>query len=231
MAKNYYFILGINSDASIEQIKTAYRQRVMEYHPDHYGENCTPFLAVQEAYATLSDPQRRQNYDRSIRRKSSSPITEINTRRHDVEPLIPEQQPIHMQDVSLTRSFDTYFPSFDEMFDRLWNNFSGRSEPKSNQLKSLTVEIPISPYQAARGGMFRILVPLQRTCTTCHGRGGVGAYSCWLCAGEGFINQEFPVSVSVPAGINDRSVIQIHLDRYGIHNFYLTIVFQISDQL
>ncbi len=63
MAKNYYLILGVDSNATPEQNKSAYRRQVMDFLPDHYGENCEPFLAIQEAHAVLNDPIRRRAYD------------------------------------------------------------------------------------------------------------------------------------------------------------------------
>ena len=60
---------------------------------------------------------------------------------------------------SLRESFATYHPSFDELFDRFWSNFSLLSRPKVEQVESLTVEIPLSAPEAMRGGQTRVLVP------------------------------------------------------------------------
>ena len=66
MPENYYIILGIPSKSSQEEIKSAYRRLAKEFHPDHYGENHSPFLNVQEAYSVLSDPVRRRAYDAAL---------------------------------------------------------------------------------------------------------------------------------------------------------------------
>ena len=60
MARNYYAILGIDPDASPDQIRSAYRRKAKELHPDHYEGSSEPFRDVQEAYEALSDPARRQ---------------------------------------------------------------------------------------------------------------------------------------------------------------------------
>lgn len=60
MAKNYYIILGLKKDASDEEIRTAYRRLVKNYHPDHYGTDNGPFLLIQEAYEVPSDPLRKR---------------------------------------------------------------------------------------------------------------------------------------------------------------------------
>ncbi len=64
--KDYYAILGVSRDASVEEIKKAYRRRARETHPDVAGheEAEDSFKQVNEAYDVLSDPQRRATYDR-----------------------------------------------------------------------------------------------------------------------------------------------------------------------
>ena len=63
MPKDYYLVLGISSDATLDEIKDAYRRLAKTFHPDHYGDDLSPFLAVQEAYNILSDPIKRQTHD------------------------------------------------------------------------------------------------------------------------------------------------------------------------
>lgn len=62
MAKEYYNILGVKEDAPAEEIKKAYRKLTMKHHPDKGGD-ANKFHKIQEAYDTLSDPQKRQQYD------------------------------------------------------------------------------------------------------------------------------------------------------------------------
>jgi DnaJ-class molecular chaperone len=69
---DYYSILGINRGAQQEDIKKAYRKLAMQHHPDRNGGNDTRFKQIQEAYATLSDPQKRQQYDNPQPRMDSS---------------------------------------------------------------------------------------------------------------------------------------------------------------
>ena len=63
MTENYYTILGVDSNANPDQIKSAYRKKAKKLHPDRYGQNSGPFRAVQKAYDVLSDPERRRAYD------------------------------------------------------------------------------------------------------------------------------------------------------------------------
>ncbi|MDY6843606.1 MAG: DnaJ domain-containing protein, partial [Thermodesulfobacteriota bacterium] len=65
--KNYYKILGINKDASEEEIKKAYRKLALVYHPDrNHGDSGVEekFKEIGEAYAVLSDRNKRKTYDR-----------------------------------------------------------------------------------------------------------------------------------------------------------------------
>lgn len=63
MTMNYYDILGVPKDADDAAIKKAYRKLAMQHHPDRNGGNDAEFKKIQEAYATLSDPQKRAQYD------------------------------------------------------------------------------------------------------------------------------------------------------------------------
>lgn len=64
--KDYYQILGVGKDASQDDIKKAYRKLAMKYHPDHSAgskENEEKFKEISEAYAVLSDAEKRKQYD------------------------------------------------------------------------------------------------------------------------------------------------------------------------
>ncbi len=67
---DYYRILGVSTDASEAEIKKAYRKLSRQYHPDNVGEGARDrFEKVQEAYAVLSDRQKREAYDQKKEQK------------------------------------------------------------------------------------------------------------------------------------------------------------------
>ena len=225
MAKSYFAILGISSGATADEIRSAYRRLAKEFHPDRYEGGSERFQDIQEAYSVLGNSRRRHKYEQSIRKVS--PKTPLRrTLYPEAEPLIPEDSPVDLGEISPVRSFQSFTPSFDEIFDWLWSNFSSLEQPKSGRVKNLTLEVPLTPEQARRGGNARIMVPAQAVCPTCRGRGGVGFYECTRCAGEGIISGELPVSIAFPPGLTKDHAVLVPLDRFGIRNFHVTVLFR-----
>lgn len=67
--KDYYGLLGVSPDTTTELIKTAYRRKAAQYHPDRNPapDAAAKFRAVQEAYEALTDADRRKAYDETRR--------------------------------------------------------------------------------------------------------------------------------------------------------------------
>jgi DnaJ-class molecular chaperone len=225
MAKSYFGILGLSRTATADEIRSAYRRLAKEFHPDHYAGSSERFQEVQEAYAILGNRQKKREYEQTIRPRTLKTPTRMSAFT-EPEPLIPEEGPVDMGDISPVRSFQSFTPSIDEIFDWLWQNYSSLSYPKSERVQNLTLEVTLSPEQASRGGNASILVPAQAVCPTCRGQGGVGPYECLRCAGEGVLSGEMPVSVSFPPGLTKDHAVMIPLDRFGIRNMHITVLFR-----
>ncbi|HOW64553.1 MAG TPA: DnaJ domain-containing protein [Candidatus Paceibacterota bacterium] len=238
MAKDLYVVLGVDSGSSQEEIKSAYRQRAKECHPDHYGPDAAPFRAVQEAYLVLGDPVRRRIHDeelrleqqlqRSPRRSRAEPFRPSHSR---AEPLVPPRFAEKPAEYVVRESFEDYHPSFGELFDRWDRNFRSQAHPKAERLESLTVEVLLSPEEAMAGGRVRILMPVQSRCPDCGGCGAVGRYECWNCRGQGGITTDAPIDVTYPVGIANEYAVQLPLRSLGIDNFFLTVWFRVSDSV
>ena len=69
---DYYKLLGVQRNATPEEIKKAYRKLAMQHHPDRTGGDDAKFKQIQEAYATLSDPAKKQQHDNPQPRMDSS---------------------------------------------------------------------------------------------------------------------------------------------------------------
>ncbi len=64
MSKDYYKILGVDRNATQEEIKKAFRQKAHQYHPDKEGGDEAKFKEINEAYQVLGDPKKREQYDK-----------------------------------------------------------------------------------------------------------------------------------------------------------------------
>jgi DnaJ-class molecular chaperone len=227
MAKSYFAILGVTSGAPPDEIRSAYRRLAKEYHPDHFEGGSGPFREIQEAYSVLGNAQRRREYEQSI---GSIPIRRYarNISRPAPEPLVREQGPVDIVEISPVRSFQTFRPSFDEIFGWLWDNFSSIDWPKSGRVQNLTLEVPLTRDQALRGGNAKVMVPVRVTCPICRGTGGVGYYECSRCTGKGAISGEMPIAIPFPSGLRKDHAVVVPLDRFGIRNLHLTVLFRIT---
>ena len=233
MAKSYFAILGITATATPDEVRSAYRRLAKEYHPDHFEGDSGVFRQIQEAYATLGNSQRRADYEQSLRR-SSMKLRRMQSPKiyPEPEPLIPDQRhtDLSLGEISPVRSFQTFTPSLDEVFDWLWQNFSSLDKPKSGRMQQLTLEVPLTREQARTGGSAKVMVPVSATCPTCRGYGGIGVYECSRCAGEGAISGEMPVSIAFPSGIFQDHAVVIPLEPFGIQNLRLTVLFRPTGQ-
>jgi hypothetical protein len=75
-----YEILGISAGASVQEIKSAYRRLARVCHPDvaaidRKNSSADDFMKIHSAYSTLSDPEKRANYDRSLFRRQQRPLS------------------------------------------------------------------------------------------------------------------------------------------------------------
>jgi molecular chaperone DnaJ len=224
VARNYYLILGVDPDASPEQIRSAYRCKAKELHPDHYEGSSKPFRDVQEAYETLCDPARRKSYDAGLesarrprvasRRAQSEPL---RSRRVPVEPLFPGAAP----------SGPSRSSPFAESLDRLWDEWNGRSEPLGRVEEVDDLVIPLTRAQARRGGRLRVWIATEARCPGCWGTGRSGFFECWECGGTGAIVERRPVWIAFPAGVSDGTVGRVSLAPLGEPNAYLTLRFHV----
>lgn len=231
--RSYYAILGVTRKESPEGIRAAYHHRAREVHPDRTGgDSGEDFRQLREAYDVLSDPAARRRYDSELERRGrprrsggapeprqASPEPLLRTRRR-AEPLIPEP-------ASLFRDFQTVRPSRDALRDRIIRGFTGEGVPKAERVEALTVEIQLTPDQAARGAIVPLAVPVFSTCATCRGRGSTWLAPCPTCAQQGIVEGEAAIRIELPPGTRSGTVRELPLDGLGIDNLYLRLVVQV----
>jgi molecular chaperone DnaJ len=180
--KDYYIILGLPKAASKDRIKQAYREKAKAHHPDRCDstENKKKFMEAKEAYDTLSDDDKRAEYDRKLRQKGSGRTIPVNAARSSgYSRRKPGRSPL--QDAA------------DRIYDRDWGIQRNRQDRR--------LELILSPQEARSGGKFSIAVPISRACPHC-GRGGLLAQLfCPACGGAGAIHFEKTIILEIPPNI------------------------------
>ncbi|MBI4705794.1 MAG: DnaJ domain-containing protein [Deltaproteobacteria bacterium] len=230
--KDYYAVLGITRGEGPAVVRSAFRDLVRRYHPDRVGPGGTRFFReLLEAYAVLSDAERRACYDRGLEHATAEPmrvavggealVPARRRARPAPEPLVPEP-------LSLFRDFHVTRPAFEEVFDRVLGNFARTAPRAVRQLDALPLQVALSRAQAMRGGVLTIGVPVFYPCGVCRNTGTAGARACAACGGAGLVQEEEPVSVHIPPFVADGAVFQLPLRGLGIHNMYLHLQIRVA---
>ena len=239
--KDYYCILGVPRTATARDIWHAYRELAKLYHPDRVGPQGTAtFQDIVEAYAVLSDPERRRYYTESLSQfvdvtASAPPVPPVGSARP--EPLIPAQrrfrlynqpEPLVPEPMSLFADFGTIRPSFDALYAHLLQNFTGRATTKAVQPASLTVEVRLSPYEARQGVMVPLGIPVLVRCAVCDGSGRDWYTLCLPCQGQGMVETEQTVHVRIPPGVREGTMVEVPIHQLGMHNVFVRVHIRIT---
>jgi molecular chaperone DnaJ len=179
--KDYYGILGVQRDASEADIKKAFRQLALRYHPDRNPEDKEAeerFKEINEAYSCLSDPEKRVNYDR------------FGT----AEGVGVGYGP-----------FGTGFGDiFEDIFGDFFGTFTGHRRPRPAKGSDLRYDLDLTLIDAAFGTEKTIEIPKWEICTDCYGTGsapGKGPITCSNCKGTGHVRfQQGFFSISKTCG-------------------------------
>jgi molecular chaperone DnaJ len=217
VARDYYEILGVGPQASEAELKKAFRGLAMQYHPDRNAgdkEAEERFKEINEAYAVLSDPDKRAHYDRF----GTVPGTGAG-------------------------GFEGGFGSlFEDIFENFLGGGGRGRRPRAARGEDLQYELKITLEEAATGLETKVQIPrlescavcgatgvepgtrkvpcescggrgevrmshgfltVARPCPRCHGEGQLNRNPCTSCRGEGRQRAEHLLSIKIPPGIDD----------------------------
>ena len=218
MATDYYELLGVSREASDNELKRAYRQLAMQCHPDkNPGDKVAEerFKQISEAYAVLSDPDKRAHYDRFG--------------------VAPGAAGGGFDASGFGTLFEDIFENFFAGGGRGRRTRAARGEDLQYELKvtleeaatgvETKVQLPrLEPCQTCEGsgaevgskrttcdacrgqGQVRFnqgFLTVARTCPKCQGEGEITRNPCKACRGEGRQRSERLLSIKIPAGIED----------------------------
>jgi molecular chaperone DnaJ len=177
MAKrDYYTTLGVNRDASEEDIKKSYRKLAMKHHPDRNPDNKQSeekFKEAKEAYEVLSDARKRAAYDQfGHAGVDASAGFGAGARGFGGQ-----------------EGFGGFADAFGDIFGDIFNSGGGRGRGSGvYRGADLRYNLELTLEEAARGTEAKIRIPTLEECGTCHGSGakpGTQPKTCPTCNGQG----------------------------------------------
>jgi len=235
---DYYEVLGVPRDATAEQIKKAYRKLAMKYHPDVADDpgSAERFKEIGEAYAVLSDDQKRQMYDLGgdpFRGGGAGGMGGFGfpggAAGFDVGGLFdamfgaqgargPRSRVRKGQDalvrLNLTLAEAAFGVTKPIRVDTavVCPSCSGRGSAEGSEPVTCSTchgQGDVQTVQRSFLGDIRTVQP----CPTCRGYGTVIPHPCGECSGEGRVRSHRTINVKIPAGVSSGN--RVHLDSQG----------------
>lgn len=193
MQQNLYQLLGLPRDASLEDIKKAYRQLAKRHHPDRTQNNphdTEIFKAVAVAFATLSNPQKRAEYDRTLtatEHQAGSQRRRPQTSRSD---------------------FGRPQGPFEDILEEFFQGWGGGW---THDRDERVLDIILTSQEARTGTTVPIDIPWKDRCPLCRGTGLAPFSICSGCRGSGFALGERRISLTIPPGVSSGTTQRICL--------------------
>lgn len=224
MEKNYYEILGVDKNATQEEIKKTYRKLSIKYHPDKNPGNKEAeekFKEIAEAYSILSNEEKRKKYDFELEMKTKggfNPFSNFHSGFGDFFSGFGRQQPIE-------RGGDIYV-NVNVSLQDIYNNKNGKinytkhipchhcngTGAENGNVKTCTVchgRGIITETKTQGNTMFTT----QHICPTCQGKGTIAEKLCKHCNGKGLETTKDSVEFKIPSEVFDGA--SMMMEGYG----------------
>lgn len=174
MPSDYYNLLGVDKTASQDDIKRAYRKLAHKYHPDKKNGDEAKFKEINEAYQVLSDPKKREQYNRFGNATGPGGFDYSN-----------------FSGFSGQSGFQNVNIDLDDIFD-MFGGFgrAGRGRD-SNRGSDIQIQLDIDLKDSARGAMRQVGMSKDSKCDKCKGTGSKDGktHKCSVCDGSGHVRE------------------------------------------
>src|SRR3989344_3236821 len=185
--KDYYEILGVNKDSSLDEIKKAYKKLALKYHPDRNKDSGAEdkFKEISEAYAVLSDKEKKSAYD------------QFGHSGFD--------QRYSQEDIFRGSNFEDIFGE-SGFGDSIFDMFFGGSRRK--RASDLRYNLDMEFEEAAFGTKKKISFRKKDRCKFCKSSGKIPKNKCPECD-DGFIYDSREITINIPAGVDSGTKLRI----------------------
>ncbi len=199
--KDYYKTLGVSKNASVDDIKKAFRKLARKYHPDvNPGDRKAEekFKEINEAYEVLSDPDKRRKYD-------------------TLGPNWQEQFGFR-PGARRASGFGGTVPGFDSNFSEFFETLFGRTGAGSTRMRedprrragdNIEQPVEVTLQEAYTGGTRTYNIQATEICAFCRGLGEVAGKPCANCNGQGQLARSKRIQVKIPPGVDNGSRIRV----------------------
>lgn len=213
MNKDYYKILDLNKDASVEEIKKSYRRLSMKYHPDKNNgdeDSTNRFKEINEAYSVLSDPDKRRQYDNPSPHmgRAFNPFDFFSMRNRRPNPNAPKKgmDLKFVIEVSIGQFIFGGKHTINVSYEDPCQSCNGKGFSEFAHCGHCNGQGQVSETKQGQGAFIMSTKP----CPVCNGQGQVGIEECNECNGKGKTSVENrDIEVEIPAGTRDEQGVRI----------------------
>lgn len=190
--RDYYEVLEVSRNSSDDELKKAFRILARKNHPDKNPDDAEAenrFKEIQEAYAVLSNPQQRRNYDRfGHESPGGNPFGSSG-----------------FQGVNIPMD-DLFSGGFDSVFSQFFGGGGTTSGRRSSRGNDVLIRHSIDMEMAMLGGETELEAKLLAICDTCKGRAAAspeGVKTCGTCSGQGQVTQNRKIGPFIQQMVTD----------------------------